>query len=171
LSELRKGKHSAVYIFGRYAIKQFDERFEYNFLKEVKFLTLLQPFFFTPKLYFVDFERRRIVMEKIEGRSLKEAFQREVLEKCVEACYILDSLGIEKQEMNHPEKHVIVGEKVYFIDFERARFKKRPSNLTQFCMFLKRFGIYVEKNLLKEYKADMEFEKFLRVKESILKNL
>ena len=159
-SELQRGRHSTVYLLGKYAVKQFHERFRYNFLKEVKFLTLLQPFFFTPKLYFIDFTSRKIVMERLKGKRLEDAFSKRTVERALEACFILDSMGIEKQEMNHPEKHIIVSDDVYFIDFERSRFKSRPSNLTQFSVYLRRFGINIEKRLLKNYKISMNRESF-----------
>lgn len=169
--ELRRGKHSIVYLGEKYAIKQFYERFEYNFLKEVKFLTLLQSFFFTPKLYFIDFANLRIVMERLRGKRFEEAFSKKAVERALEACFIMDSLGIEKQEMNHPDKHIIVSDDVRFIDFERARFKTHPSNLTQFCMYLKRFGVKVEMNLLKEYKTSMNRESFSKILQSALEKL
>ncbi|AAB90815.1 MULTISPECIES: hypothetical protein [Archaeoglobus] len=169
--ELRKGRHSVVYLTEKYAIKQFHERFRYNFLKEVKFLTLLQPFFFTPKLYFVDFANLRIVMERLRGRRFDEAFIRKAVERALEACFIMDVMGVEKQEMNHPDKHIIVGDDVYLIDFERARFKDRPSNLTQFCMYLRRFGIEIEKTLLKDYKTSVNCENFSRILHSVVEKL
>jgi putative serine/threonine protein kinase len=95
-----------VYLTGNYAIKQFHERFRYNFLKEVKFLTLLQPFFFVPRLYFIDFQNCGIVMERLEGRRFEEIPGKKAVERALQACFILDCLGIEKQEMNHPKKHI-----------------------------------------------------------------
>lgn len=168
LLELQKGKHSVVYLTKEYAIKQFHGQFLYNFLKEVKFLILLQPFFFTPKLYFVDFINRRIVMERLKGRKFEEVFSKFTVRRALEACFIMDSIGIEKQEMNRPEKHIIVSDDVYFIDFERSRFKERPSNLTQFCMYLRKFGIEVERGLLQEYKSSISRESFEKILERVL---
>ncbi|MBS3101425.1 methyltransferase [Candidatus Woesearchaeota archaeon] len=49
----------------------------------------------------------------------------------------LDKLKIDKEEMHHPIKHVIVSKnKPYLIDFERAHYSKSPKNVTQFCQFL-----------------------------------
>lgn len=170
-SKWRKGKHSIVYLAGNYAIKQFHKNFEYNFLKEVKFLLLLQPFFFVPKMYYIDFLNRRLVMERIDGKSLAEAFNPSVVSRCLHACFILDSMRIEKQEMNHPEKHIIVGRDVYFLDFDRARFKKNPSNLTQFCVYLRKFGINVEASLLREYKSEQSYDCFLKLKKRVMEFL
>ena len=49
----------------------------------------------------------------------------------------IDRLKIDKEEMHHPIKHVIVSKnKPYLIDFERAHYSKSPKNVTQFCQFL-----------------------------------
>ncbi|MET1124031.1 MAG: hypothetical protein ABWW66_02050 [Archaeoglobaceae archaeon] len=164
---LKRGRHSKVYLIGRYAIKVFDSRFEYNFRKEAKFLTLLQPFRFVPELYFVDFEGLKLVMQRIEGCSIREAMSAEIAARCLEICYLLDVMGIQKEEMNHPDKHIIVSDSVYFIDFERSYFSKKPANVTQFCAYLRRFGFEVEKNILRDYKRSYSREVFEVLKRSL----
>ncbi len=162
-----RGKHSEVYLVGNYAIKVFKEGFRYNFLKEVKFLTLLQPFKFVPELYFIDFENLRIVMKRISGLRISDHLDRSVIEQCLNCCFILDMLGIEKQEMNHPDKHIIIADRVYFIDFERGRFKNKPSNLTQFCVYLMRKGVAVNRELMVKYKKNPNLEIFERIRSEI----
>ena len=162
-----RGKHSEVYLVGNYAIKVFKEGFRYNFLKEVKFLTLLQPFKFVPELYFIDFENLRIVMKRISGLRISDHLDRSVIEQCLNCCFILDMLGIEKQEMNHPDKHIIIADRVYFIDFERGRFKNKPSNLAQFCVYLMRKGVAVNRELMVKYKKDPNLEIFERIRSEI----
>ncbi len=159
-----------VYLFDTYAVKVFEEKYRYNFLKEVKFLTLLQPFGFVPELYFVDFDGLKVTMQRLGGRRIGECIGRKVVDRCLECCFILDVLGIEKQEMNHPGKHIIVDGGVYFIDFERARLKKRPSNLTQFTVYLKKFGIKLEKNLIRRYKFEINRKNFEIIRRRILKS-
>ena len=78
-------------------------------------------------------------------------------------------MGINKEEMHHPLKHVVVGEKIVQIDFERARAVEHPQNVTQFCNYIS--VIFPEKrerliDLAKVYKKDRtkkNFEKILRV--------
>ncbi|WP_456468196.1 hypothetical protein [Archaeoglobus sp.] len=152
---------------GNYAIKVFKEGFRYNFLKEVKFLTLLQPFKFVPELYFIDFENLRIVMKRISGLRISDHLDGSVIEQCLNCCFILDMLGIEKQEMNHPDKHIIIADRVYFIDFERGRFKNKPSNLTQFCVYLMRKGVAVNRELMVKYKKNPNLEIFERIRSEI----
>ena len=166
-----RGKHSEVYLVGNYAIKVFKEGFRYNFLKEVKFLTLLQPFKFVPELYFIDFENLRIVMKRISGLRISDHLDRSVIEQCLNCCFILDMLGIEKQEMNHPDKHIIIADRVYFIDFERGRFKDKPSNLTQFCVYLMRKGVAINRELMVKYKKNPNLEIFERIRSEIASSL
>jgi len=166
-----KGKHSEVYLIGKYAIKVFGNKFTYNFLKEVKLLTLLQPFKFVPKIYAVDLHDLKIVMQRVKGVTIAEHLDRDVVEQCLNNCLILDMLGIEKQEMNHPDKHIITSDRVYFIDFERGRFKDRPSNLTQFCVYLKRRGIEVDRELMAEYKKNPNLRVFKKIKSEIVSSL
>ncbi|MCS7121698.1 MAG: hypothetical protein NZ895_03745 [Archaeoglobaceae archaeon] len=167
--QLRRGKHSKVYLFERYAIKKFDEKFKYNFFKEVKFLTLLQPFRFVPRLFSVDLQELKIVMQRVEGRKIFEVMSADLAIKCLEICFILDTLNIQKEEMNHPEKHIIINKNnnIYFIDFERSFMSKKPSNVTQFCTYLKRFGFLIDKDLLKEYKKNYSRELLEKIKEQI----
>ena len=169
--ELRKerGKHSEVYLIKKYAIKIFKEKYKYNFLKEVKFLRLLQPFRFVPEIYYVDFDQLRIVMKRIEGRRISELIDVNVVRQCIDYCFILDVMKIQKEEMNHPDKHILIANRVYFIDFERGRFKDRPSNLTQFCNYLRRRGVELDKRLMIEYKRNPNAEIFGKIKSSILR--
>ena len=51
--------------------------------------------------------------------------------------FLLDSLKVDKEEMHHPLKHIIVSEnKPCLLDFERAHYSQNPKNVTQFCQFL-----------------------------------
>jgi len=61
----------------------------------------------------------------------------------------MDGLGINKEEMSHPPKHIIISKKnkkPVLIDFERSHYTLKPSNVTQFCDFL------VSGNILKLFK-------------------
>ena len=51
--------------------------------------------------------------------------------------FILDKMKIDKEEMHHPLKHVIINKnKPYLVDFERTHHSQNPKNVTQFCQFL-----------------------------------
>ncbi len=161
---LKRGRHSVVYLIGKYAIKVFDEKYRYNFKKEVKFLTLLQPFDFVPKIYYVDTDNQKIVMERIYGEILPNAVSRENVKKCLEICFILDMIGIQKEEMSRPEKHILIqGDRVVFIDFERGVLTDKPSNVSQFCAYIKKFGFNIPTELIRRYKKHPRKDLFLEI--------
>lgn len=85
-----------------------------------------------------------LVMEFIEGEKIMDWAAHAspqalagVVRALLEQCRRLDLAGINKAEMNHPEKHVLVrdGSPVQ-IDFDRARRMRRPKNVTQLCQWL-----------------------------------
>ncbi|HLG24766.1 MAG TPA: HemK2/MTQ2 family protein methyltransferase [Candidatus Nanoarchaeia archaeon] len=66
---------------------------------------------------------------------------RDVLKKSLGQCFKMDKLKIDKEEMHHPVKHIIVVKKgktlaPKMIDFERCRSSENPKNVTQFCQFI-----------------------------------
>jgi putative serine/threonine protein kinase len=165
--QLKKGRHSVVYLVENYAVKFFKKQFEYNFFKEVKFLTLLQPFGFVPKLYFIDPENLMVVMQRLEGKKIRDCINLKLAVECLKICFLLDMMGIQKEEMNHPDKHIIVADRVYLIDFERSHFSSKPSNLTQFCIYLRKLGYEVDGELLKCYKRSFSYDIFKKILEKL----
>lgn len=94
-----------------------------------------------PKIFFKNDDF--VVMEFIEGEPIEDFIKKNksktttVLKKCLDLCYNLDKKRINKFELNHPGKHIIVKyPKVTFIDFERAIYSTRPKNVTQFCQYM-----------------------------------
>jgi len=71
-------------------------------------------------------------LPKAKKSDIKKVFS-EILRKC----HVLDKLKLNKEEMHHPVKHVIIGKKVKMIDFERAHKAKSPKNVTQFLQFMR----------------------------------
>ena len=46
-------------------------------------------------------------------------------------------INIDKEEMHHPIRHVVIKNKIVkLLDFERANKTKKPKNVTQFIQFL-----------------------------------
>lgn len=100
--------------------------------------------------------------EKAGKRQLKKVIK-DVLSKC----HALDRIGVDKEEMHRPYKHIIVKEgRATLIDFERAHESKKPKNTTQFIQYLisssispvlRKKGIRISRkkaiNLAKDYKA------------------
>ena len=84
--------------------------------------------------------------------------------------YKLDELKINKEEMHHPYKHILITKtnKPVLLDFERANNTEKPSNVTQFCQCitsssltskLKEKGFNINKNKIrnsaKKYKKEI----------------
>ncbi len=106
---------------------------------------------------------------------------KQVLKEVFLQCRKLDILGINKEEMHHPFKHVIVEKrnksyKATLIDFERAFMTKRPHNVTQFCQyitsgkfsfFIRGKGLKIDKNKIRKlasgYKKDMSNKNFGKI--------
>jgi putative serine/threonine protein kinase len=88
-------------------------------------------------------EKNFIIMEFADGEAI-ESFIKEkgkleikkVIEDVFQQCFTLDQIGINKEEMHRPYKHIIIGKKTVLVDFERARIKENTHNVTQFCNFV-----------------------------------
>ena len=61
-----------------------------------------------------------------------------LIKKLMDQLFIMDKLNINKEEMSHPQKHIIIDKKdnPILIDFERMHYTIKPSNVTQFSDFL-----------------------------------
>ena len=122
-----------------------------------------------PKLIFYDEDH--VVYELVEGPLILDfidnAGKEEILKalfELIEKMHDLDMLGVDKEEMHRPVKHIFITEEgPRMIDFERCHISVRPKNLTQFCQFISSIkgrlaekGIMVEvgrmRGLAKDYK-------------------
>ncbi|MCK5107772.1 MAG: hypothetical protein KAQ83_03515 [Nanoarchaeota archaeon] len=148
---------------------------------EAKFLQEVNELGIGPK--YISHTEDELVMEFIEGKVIEEFVKEndkkdvvKVLIEVLEQCFKLDEIKISKEEMHHPYKHVIIGEKVVMIDWERAHKTLKPSNVTQFCQYLTstKFGgllkekrIDIDKDemigLTKDYRINMDKEKFDKI--------
>ncbi|OIO64745.1 hypothetical protein COY28_06330 [Candidatus Woesearchaeota archaeon CG_4_10_14_0_2_um_filter_57_5] len=90
-----------------------------------------------------------VIMQLVSGplfedwlTTTTEAEKKRLIKRVMEQCLVLDKAGIQKQEMNHPSKHIIIENSrdncpvPVLVDFERARKVERPANVTQFCQYL-----------------------------------
>ncbi|MBW2983079.1 hypothetical protein KY327_02140 [Candidatus Woesearchaeota archaeon] len=123
---------------------------------------------------FIDYEHGRLVREFVDGERIEEYLvectpeeAKDVMRQVLDQCKTMDELGINKYEMTHPYKHILVtpeGEAL-MIDFERCRHTEKPKNVTQFCQYIARLeeklgwnGVVVDgekvKELGKRYKRD-----------------
>jgi len=182
---LAHGKRGVIYT-GKYknkkiAIKTKRKESEAvgRIQNEVKFLRLLNKHKIGPKL--VLHNENWLAYEFVPGKFIKDwlpkAKKKEikrVLKNIFNKCYKMDKLGITKEEMHRPLKHIIIGKSIKMIDFERARYTKDPKNVPQFAQFvmshkaiLDKKGFKINKNniiaAVKEYKQDFKTQRFKKV--------
>ncbi|MBI2659272.1 methyltransferase, partial [Candidatus Woesearchaeota archaeon] len=109
---------------------------------EAKWLKKLNKYSIGPKLIF--FDKYYFIYEYIEGDFIIDYAKKsdknnikKIIKKIFSQLFILDRLKIDKEEMHHPLKHIIISHnKPFLIDFERTHYSQNPKNVTQFCQFL-----------------------------------
>ncbi len=131
---------------------------------EVNYLRLLNKHNIGPKLLF--FSDDYFVYDFIDGDFIEDYIKKssksniiKVLKEVFEQMFVLDKLKINKEEMHHPVKHVIISKNTpVLLDFERCRKTLKPHNVTQFCQYL----IKITK-LLKEKKININKDKIIEL--------
>ncbi|MBW2972846.1 methyltransferase [Candidatus Woesearchaeota archaeon] len=189
LKFLAKGKRGVVYT-GKYKNKKIAvkmKRVESTAIgrikNEARYLKILNKYKIGPKLLM--YGNNWLAYEFVPGEFIKDwlpkakktAIKR-VLKIVFEKCFKMDKLGINKEEMHHPLKHVIIGKSVKMIDFERSKKTKDPKNVSQFCQYvmslkkvLDKKGIKVNKkkiiDLAKAYKKKLNNASFKAILKEI----
>ena len=146
-------------------------------INEANWLKILNKDKIGPKYLFN--EGNYLVREFVEGELIldwiKEKNKDEILTVLLDVlnqCYKMDKLGVNKEEMHHPLKHIIIDKSgnALLIDFERCHRTEKPINVTQFIEFICRIknevkilNIDVEKlrSLSAEYKKSYDKENFV----------
>ena len=102
------------------------------------------------------------------------------LKEILNQCRVLDKLHVNKFEMHHPTKHILINpgkpsrKTVVMIDFERCYETQKPQNVTQFIEFIcritgelatKGIDVNIEKirKLAQEYKKNGDKESFQKI--------
>ena len=133
-----KCKRGKIFLEVIIAIKKGEPR---HILNEVKWLKELNKYNIGPKLispgkdYFRYTFVKGIFITKYIEENNKDKIKK-VLINVLKQCRILDKLKVNKLEMHNPYKHIIIGNKVVMIDFERCYETLKPKNVSQFCQFL-----------------------------------
>ncbi len=173
-----RGRHSKIEVRNGTLVKKFYPQFRYNFWKELKFLSTLQPFSFVPRLYGSDPFRLEINMEYIRGVNIGDVISSigsEELVEIMDACRTLDRLSIQKEEMNHPDRHIIIGNRIVLVDFERGVIRDRPSNLTQFLTYLNFKRKIMPKDdlisMMKSYKRNFSERAYIQIRDEVLRRI
>ena len=110
---------------------------ESNMLKKVNELDIAPNFVFSnDDLVAYEFFEGVVIEEWTINNEKKEIIT--MLKETFKQLRVLDENILDKKEMSHPHKHVLVDEKgkVCLIDFERARNDLTPSNVTGFAQFI-----------------------------------
>jgi len=156
-----------------------------NLEREARILKTIAPFGITPHVLFTGTfgELPYLVREFAEGEPVLYAeIKRGHLFQIAEKTALLDRLGLDHGQIQGG-KHIIVGERVYIIDFEKAGFRK-PNNLTSaFSMLFvgknsiserlyEKFGLGEDfrkemKNALREYKRSGSLSRLLDLLSSL----
>ena len=171
---IAKGKRGTVYkvFFIAVKIKNKERKALGNIEREGKWLRLLNKHGIGKKVYFTgrNFIVYRIIFGKPVLEYFKDAPRREKLRIVMEVfrqCWILDRLRINKFEMHHPFKHILIGKKIVMIDFERCSYSEKPKNVTQFAQSLNRLGVDIDNDkmvkALKKYKENYNENSFKEI--------
>ena len=123
-------------------IKNPESRAIFRINNETNFLKILNKKNIGPKLLFSD--KDYLIYEFVDGYFINDYLKinekeniKRMLKNIFEQLFVMDKLKINKEEMSHPVKHIIINKKKpVLIDFERAHHTIKPGNVTQFCDFL-----------------------------------
>ncbi|MBW2984942.1 methyltransferase [Candidatus Woesearchaeota archaeon] len=152
---------------------------------EGKWLKILNKHKIGPKLFFS--EKDYFVYEYIPGLFILDHFKKsnrkiiiKIIKGIFDQMFALDKLKVDKEEMHHPFKHVIITKKnkPVLVDFERCHKTLKPKNVTQFCQCVismsrllidKKIKINRERiiRLAKEYKKNQNKENLNKIKNEI----
>jgi len=168
-----KGKRGFIFRFKKdkkdysLKIKRPDSEAIERLKNEAKYLKILNKYGIGPKL--VSKGKDYIVYEFVDGKLLKDIkLNKEQTKEILRQCFILDKLKLNKMEMHHPLKHIIINKKINLIDFERTYKTEKPKNVTQFLQFLKtNYKIRISLNLIREYKQFQNETSFNKILSSL----
>ena len=147
---------------------------------EINFLKILNKHNMGTKLLF--FGKGFFAYKFVSGKYIKEFIETEkskskvkkVLKNILNKCFTMDKLGINKEEMHNPYKHIIINKTITMLDFERCTKTKKPHNVTQFLQYIMRNKNHLDKKgfkidkkelirLGKEYKNNINKENFNKI--------
>lgn len=116
---------------------------------EANFLKILNKKNIGPKLICYNKKKDFLVYEYVDGeffpifvRRLAEKNKnliKKIIKQVFTQCFRMDKLKINKEEMHHPYKHVVIESKTkrpVLLDFERCHYCKEQVNVTQFSSYI-----------------------------------
>ena len=186
-----KGKRGIVYISSlngkKVLIKEFNPSASVNTIAhEAQMLQLVNKQQIGP--IFIKMQDGALVREFIDGEEIVDwiaeagkSMIKKVLLHILDQCRTLDTMKINKLEMTHPHKHILVRKSIpIFIDFDRAKFTQKPKNVTQVIQWftgkelstpLQAKGIHISRekmlSLAKQYKGSYDAIAYRQMQELI----
>lgn len=149
LNYFAKGKRGLIFT-GRYKDKRIAIKIKHpkseaikRMENEAKWLKILNKKGIGPKSLFSG--KNYLAYEFVGGmfivdalKKLKKNTIKKILTNVLDQCKLMDEMGIAKEEMHHPVKHIIItkNQKPVMIDFERTHKSRKTHNVTQFCQFI-----------------------------------
>ncbi|MCC7574830.1 hypothetical protein KO361_04520 [Candidatus Woesearchaeota archaeon] len=129
-----------------------------------------------PEMYYYDEELDFVIREFAEGTSIfewmKNVNDKKIIEKVflnlLDQCKRMDEANINKLEMNHPHKDLLIrNNEPVIIDFERCKQTIKPKNVTQLCQFLSSKHINIE---LQRFNVQISNESLMKLAETYKKS-
>lgn len=115
---------------------------------EANFLQILNKKNIGPKFLYYDKKKDFLVYEYVDGEFFPILIKhldkknknliKKMIKQIFTQCFRLDRLKVNKEEMHHPYKHIIIDAKKrpVLLDFERCHKSKEPVNVTQFSSYI-----------------------------------
>jgi release factor glutamine methyltransferase len=135
---------------------------------EIKWLKVLNKKGIGPRLLF--YGKDYFVYKFVEGVFILDYHEdvKKVIINVLKQCRELDLLKVDKEEMHHPLKHIIIGKEIVLLDFERCHNTDHPKNVTQFLDFITRFkelNVNVDelRKMAQEYKKEYGEDVFNKI--------
>ena len=147
---------------------------------EADFLEILNKKKIGPKFIYYDKKKEFLVYEYVEGEFFpifikhlgkeNKSLIKKIIKQVFIQCFRMDKLRVNKEEMHHPYKHIVIDAKKrpVLLDFERCHKSAESANATQFSSYiisghmtelLKDKGIKVDRDKMiaaaKKYKKDV----------------
>ena len=148
---------------------------------EVNYLKILNKKGIGPELFFYDKKFTYFAYQYIDGDFfpifLEHAAKKnknlikKIIKNVFIQCFRMDRLKVDKEEMHHPYKHILIEKKTkkpILVDFERCHKTNDPKNVSQFCSYVISDFIV---NVLKERGIKVNQEKMIKAAQRYKKKI
>jgi len=116
--------------------------------------------------------KKYIIYKFVEGEYIKDKIDQLtkknkiiLLKNILKQCHKMDRLGIDKEEMHRPLKHIVLAKSPIMLDFEKCHKTNKPKNVTQLLQYMRNLKILTKKKILtlaREYKKSLDLKPILK---------